>query len=130
MRRVVRDLNTIWDQPGDPMNVRRPDHPTYRDATILWLAFQRSINPDGSDSAGVHVYPVDEQDLVSRLTTGDADGSGITESGIAIPIARIIADLEQATGDVLDFDEHVRKVAQRAAAEIIKLAEKKDEGGE
>ena len=31
--------------------------------------------------------------------SGDADGSGIAEAGIAIPLARIIHDLEQHTQD-------------------------------
>ncbi len=95
MRAVVRNLNAILDQPDTPTNHRFPET-TYGNAPILWLAFQRS---DAGEA--VVVYPVDAVDLISRLTTGDTDGSGIAESGIAIPIRRMIADLEASTGDTL-----------------------------
>jgi hypothetical protein len=81
---VVQSLNVIWDQPDAPIN-ERPDSPTFRDA-ILWMAFQRLINPiNDSEMESVNIYPVDFDDLKSRLTDGLADGSGVAESGIRFP---------------------------------------------
>lgn len=112
LRTVVESLNAIWDQPDAPIN-RQPDSPTYRDATILWLALQHYDPPIGD---GIAVYPVTPADLIARLTDGAADGSGLAETGIAIPIARIIADLERRTGDVFDFRKKVADALRKALA--------------
>jgi hypothetical protein len=135
MRRIVGDLNTIWNQPDDPMT-ERPDGPTYRDMTILWLALVRfdepteapriwsATGPDRTQVAErgalscehVAVCPMDATELVRRMTPSAAGGSGFAETGIAIPIARIIAHLERATGDSLDPDAALRKALVAALA--------------
>jgi hypothetical protein len=95
LHRTVRDLNTMWNQPDDPTGFGPAK---YRDATILWLAFQRYSDPEMEIVA---TYPVTADNLIKRLTTGESDGSGVAESGIAIPIRRIVLDLEAKTGDRL-----------------------------
>jgi DNA-binding transcriptional MerR regulator len=98
MRKVVDALDAHWNRPDAPINWRDPDGPKNRDAAILWVAFQRYVDPDMEVIAA---YPVTPENLISRLTDGAVDGSSIAESGIAIPIGRIIADLETKTGDTL-----------------------------
>jgi DNA-binding transcriptional MerR regulator len=98
LRQIIDSLNAYLDQPEDPINWRDPDGPKNRDAAILWIAFQRYSDPEMEVLA---VYPVTPENLISRLTNGVVDGSGVAESGIAVPIARIVADLERATGDRL-----------------------------
>lgn len=99
-RRVVNDLDAILDQPDEPLNWRNPDGPKHRDAVVLWIAFQRH-QIDGVDTEGLHIYPESAAGLIERLTSGEADGSGIAESGIALPLRRIITDLEEQTGEKL-----------------------------
>jgi len=101
LRRTVQDLQTIWNQPDDPTS-GGPDAPTVRDAIVLWIAFQRHSHPvSGEPIEGIHLYPITAAQLLSRVTDGLADGSGIAETGIAVPIARIVANLERQTGDTL-----------------------------
>jgi hypothetical protein len=120
MRGTVRDLSAIWDQPDGPIDSSRADKPTHRDMTILWLALHRAdtlIEVDGiARREFVAAMPADATFLVNRLTTGDG------ESGIAIPIARIIADLERRTGDVFDAEANLRK----QIAEALRVAMSKD----
>lgn len=113
MRRITQNLNILWDQPDDPINHREPDGPKNRDATILWIALQHHDDPIGDS---ICTYPVTPENLISRLTDGAVGGSGVAESGIALPIGRIIADLERATGDVFDADAALRKAVAAALA--------------
>jgi len=101
LRSVVHSLQAIWSQPNEPITSRRSV--TYRDAPILWLALQRFAPPDRPDTIEemLAVYPVDAFDLERRVTDGMADGTGIAETGIAVPLGRITRDLEAKTGDVL-----------------------------
>jgi hypothetical protein len=124
MRWVVENLNSIWDQPDAPSNSRRRDAPTYRDAPIIWIAFHRLTDSIHGDYEAVAMFPVDAADLVSRVTTGEADGSGVAATGTAIPIGRIIHDLEAQTGDKLygswrdEFEKAKREGAEKLAAAI------------
>jgi len=97
---VLKNLNALWDYPDAPINISDPTGAKNRDATILWIALEHYDEPIGTAKA---IYPVTPQNLISRLTDGDVDGSGVAESGIALPIGRLIADLEQRTGDRFDF---------------------------
>lgn len=102
--RVIKALNVYWDQPDAPID-ERPNAPTVRDCPILWIGFVRFTL--GADDE-LH------EDLLIRLTdlatigqflTGPA-GEGVddgAESGIAIPLHRLIRDLETKTGDHFDF---------------------------
>lgn len=100
MRSVINSLNAIWDQPEEPLFPNQPKGKKYRDASHLWLAVERFEVPEGlvgnrdegNTFETLSHYPVTPE----MLTTRAAD-----DVGIAIPIARIVANLERATGDRL-----------------------------
>ena len=93
MRVVVQSLNAIWNQPDSPMNSRRPDKPTYRDMTILWLPFQRLdayrvANGRGSPVHSPLTFDLTVTSLLSPLCAGraitlireDVGGAGLADS--------------------------------------------------
>ena len=51
--------------------------------------------------------------------TDGRDGTGIAETGIVVPLSRIIADLEQKTGEVFDLDRQIADNIQRGLADVF-----------
>jgi hypothetical protein len=125
---VVKNLNRLWSGEALIGVAADQDAKTFRDAPIHYLYIGRiqiTFPPDDTVQETLMLRFVDSSRLHAILD-GEPDITGVSETGIVIPVSRIVTDLERLTGDVLDVVGYVEKKVRERLAETTK-ADKDDD---
>jgi hypothetical protein len=116
LQQVVHNLTRLFDGADLVLGVDDVGK-VFRDVPVYYLYIGRvrfSLPPDETEHERLMLQWCDPARLHAILDS-ETD-SGVSETGIVIPVSRIITDLERLTGDVFDFQGALRKAVEREMA--------------